>query len=82
MDVHNIQQSIADIDLEFLFQGTADNRKVEILGESLNNTFHNYIPNKIIKCDYKELPSMSEVIKSKLNEPSKLARTFFKMVRQ
>ena len=82
MDVHNIQQSIADIDLEFLFQGTADNRKVEILGESLNNTFHNYIPNKIIKCDYKELPCMSEVIKSKLNEPSKLARTFFKMVRQ
>ena len=82
MDVHNIQQSIADIDLEFLFQGTAGNRKVEILGESLNNTFHNYIPNKIIKCDYKELPCMSEVIKSKLNEPSKLARTFFKMVRQ
>ena len=82
MDVDNIQQSIAGIDLEFLFQGTAGSRKVEIFGESLNNTFHNYIPNKVIKCDYKELPCVSEVIKSKLNEPSKLARAFFKMVRQ
>ena len=45
-----IQRSISSIDWDFLF---LRNKKVDILNECLTNIFHNFVPNKVIKCDYR-----------------------------
>ena len=47
----SIQRSISIIDWDFLFLGKSINKKVDILNECLKNIFHNFVPNKVIKCD-------------------------------
>ena len=66
--VENIQQSISGIDWDFIFQGKTVNQKVNILNECLLNVFHNFIPNKKIKFNYRDPPWMTEIVKSKLRE--------------
>ena len=53
-------------------------KKLIILNECLKNIFHNFIPNRIIKCSYKDPPWMTDVIKSKLKERSYLTKTYYK----
>ena len=64
--VENIQQSVSGIDWNFIFQGKTVHQKVNILNESLLNVFHNFIPNKKIKFNYKDPPWMTEIVKNKL----------------
>ena len=64
--------------MEFLFGGANVNKKVDILNECLKNVFHNFIPNRIIKCNYRDLPWMTDVIKSQLKEWSYLTKTYYK----
>ena len=47
----SIQRFISIIDWDFLFLGKSINKKVDILNECLKNIFHNFVPNKVIKCD-------------------------------
>ena len=51
-NVNQIQSAVSSIDWEFLFCGAIVNKKVDILNESLKNNFHNFTPNRIIKCNY------------------------------
>ena len=67
-NVNHIQRVASSIDWEFLFRGANVNKKVDILNECLKNIFHNFIPNRIIKCNYRDPPWMTDVIKSKLKE--------------
>ena len=52
-NVNHIQSAVSSIDWEFLFRGANVNKKVDILNECLKNIFHNFIPNRIIKCNCK-----------------------------
>ena len=61
-----IQRAISSIDWDFLFQGKSINKKVDILNECLNNIFHNFVSNKVIKCDYRQPLWMTDSIKNKL----------------
>ena len=70
----SIQRSVSSTDWDFLFWGKSINKKVDILNECLKNIFHNFVPNKVINCDYKQPPWMSESIKSKLKERAKLTK--------
>ena len=54
--VENIQESVSGIDWDFMFQGKTVNQNVNILNECLLNFFHNFIPNKKIKFNYKDPP--------------------------
>ena len=54
-NVNHIQSAVSTIDWEFLFRG-AD---VDILNEFLKNIFHNFMPNRIIKCNYRDPPWMT-----------------------
>ena len=76
--VENIQQSVSGIDWNFIFQGKTVNQKVNILNECLLNVFHNFIPNKKIKFNYKDPPWMTEIVKSKLRERSNLVKRYYK----
>ena len=61
-----------------MFQGKTVNQKVNILNECLLNVFHNFIPNKKIKFNYKDPPWMTETVKSKLRERSNLVKRYYK----
>ena len=60
------------------FENLPVNEKVELLNETLLNTFGNYIPNKKIKCDYRQPPWMADNIKKTLKQRSKLTKLFYK----
>ena len=64
-NVNHIQRAVSSIDWEFLFCGANFNKKVGILNECLKNISHNFIQNRIIKCNYKDPPWMTDFIKKK-----------------
>ena len=72
----SIQRSFSSIDWDFLFWGKSINKKVDIINECLTNIFHNFIPNKVIKCDYRKLPWMINSIKNNLKERGKLTKKY------
>ena len=60
---------------------TSINKNVNILNEYLKNIFHNFSPNRIIKCNYRDLPWMTVkrvIVESKLKEQSKLTKIYYK----
>ena len=77
-NVNPIQIAFSSIDWEFLFRGTNVNKKVDILNECLKNIVHDFIPNRIIKSNYRDPPWMTDVIKIKLKERSYLTKTYNK----
>ena len=77
-NVENIQRSVSGIDWNFIFQEKSVNQKVNILNECLSNVFYNFIPNKKIEFNYKDLPWMTEIVKSKLREHSNLVKRYYK----
>ena len=72
------QRSISSIDWDFLFWRKSINKKVDILNECLTNIFHNFVPNKVIKCDYRQPLWMTDSKKNKLKERAKLTKKYFK----
>ena len=52
--------------------------KVDFLNKTLLNIFRNNIPNKKIKCDYRQPPWMTDNIKKSLKERCKLTKLFYK----
>ena len=61
-----------------MFQGKTVNQKVNILNECFLNVFHNFIPKKKIKFNYKDRPWVTETVKSKLRERSSLVKRYYK----
>ena len=61
----SIQRSVSIIDWDFLFRVKSISKKVDILNECLKNIFHNFFPNKVIKCHYRQPPWMTDSIKIK-----------------
>ena len=49
-----------------------------IFNKHLMNIFYNFIPNKIINCSYKRPPWMTDYIKSRLRERSKMTKKYYK----
>ena len=52
--VENVQPSVSGINWDFVFPGKTINQKVHISNECLLNFFHNFIPKKKRKFDYKD----------------------------
>ena len=57
---------------------TSLDEKVDLLNKTLLNIFRNYIPNKKVKCDYRQPPWMADIIKKSLKERCKLTNFFYK----
>ena len=60
------------------FESLSVDSKVDLLNKTLLNKFRNYIPNKKIKCDYRQPPWMTDDIKKSLKERSKLRKIYYK----
>ena len=74
----SIQRSVSSTDWDFLFWGKSISKKVDILNECLKNIFHNFVPNKVIKCDYRQPAWVTYSMKNKLKERAKLTKKYFK----
>ena len=64
------------------FEFLSVDSKVDLLNETLLNIFRNYIPNKKIKCYYRQASWMTYDIKAYLKERSKLTKIYHKNGRQ
>ena len=53
-------------------------KKVEFLNKTLLNIFRNYIPNKKIKCEYRQHLWTTDNLKMSLKEICKLTEFFYK----
>ena len=54
------------------------NEKVDLLNATLLNIFRNCIPNRIVKCSYRDPPWLTKLIHSKLKERSKITKGFYR----
>ena len=70
----NIRKALSSVDCERLFDSKEINSQVTALNETILNVFRNYVPNKYITIDDKDLVWINEVIKSKI----KAKNLFFK----
>ena len=66
-NVENIKNEVSNFNWNWAFENLSVDEKVELLNETLN-IFRNYIPNKKIKCDYRQPPWMTENIKKSLKQ--------------
>ena len=76
-NIGNINKAISNFDWNKAFENLSVDEKVDLLNKTLLNIFRNYIPNKKIKCDYRQSPWMTGNIKS-LKERCKLTIIFYK----
>ena len=77
-NVENIKKAVANFNWKRAFENLSVDEKVELLNETLLNIFRNYVPNKKIKCDYRQPPWMTDDIKKSLKQRSKLTKYFYK----
>ena len=63
-NVENIKKAVANFNWKRAFENLSVDEKVELLNETLLNINRNYIPNKKIKCDYRQLPWMADDIQN------------------
>ena len=75
-NIECIQKSIYNFDWTRAFQNRNCNEKCKILSETLLNIFHNFIPHKIKKFDYKTPEWINRSIKLSLKKRSKLTKRY------
>ena len=76
-NVENIKYAISNFNWSKAFENLSVYGKVKDLNETLN-IFRNYIPNKKIKCDYRQPPWINDNIKSSLKHRYKLTKSYSK----
>ena len=59
-NAQNIKKATSSFNWNKAFENLSTDRKVELLNETLLNIFKNYIPNKKIKCDYRQPPWLND----------------------
>ena len=77
-NIEHIKKAISNFDWNKAFENLSVDEKVDFLNKTLLNIFRNYIPNKNIKCDYRQPPWMTGIIKKSLKERCKLTKVFYK----
>ena len=55
-NIKNINKAISNFNWPRAFENLSVDKKVELLNETLLNIYRKYIPNKKIKCDYRQPP--------------------------
>ena len=65
-NISSIRKAIKMVDLRFMFLNKNVHKQVSVFDNTLMNTFSNYISNKYIATDDRDLPWMNETIKNKI----------------
>ena len=77
-----IMKAISNFDWNKAFENLSVDEKIDFLNKTLLNVFRNYIPNKKVKCDYRQSPWMIGKIKKYLQVICKLTNFFNKSVQR
>ena len=77
-NTENIKKARSNFDWNKAFKNLSVEEKADLLSKTLLNTFRNYIPNKKIKCDYRQPPWVTDIIKKSLKQRCKLTKFFYK----
>ena len=67
-NIENINTAISNFNWTRAFENLSVDKKVELFNETLLNIYRNYIPNKKIKCYYRQPPGMTDNIKKSLKK--------------
>ena len=78
VNIENVKKTISKFDWNKTFENLSVDEKVDFLNKTLLSIFRNNIPNKKIKCGYRQFPWMIGIIKKYLKERSKLTKIFYK----
>ena len=78
VDVTSIRNSLLSINWERTIRQKNVNNQVEFLTDSIENICSNYCPHRIVVCRHKDAPWMTNEIKCKLKEKTKIYRNFVK----
>ena len=65
-NAEGIHKIISRFNWKKAFENLSINENIDLLNATLLNIFRNYIPNKIVKCSYRDPPWLTKLIKSKL----------------
>ena len=71
-DTVSIQSAIENFDRQYAFERKTINEKVQVFSEVLMNILSNYVPQKLLKFNYKNTPWMYLKISSSLRKRAKL----------
>ena len=77
-NVEEIQKSVSIFNWKKSFENFSTNQKVGLLNNTLLNIFCNCIPNKIVKCSYRNPPWITKQIKPKLKNRSKITKDYYR----
>ena len=77
-NIENIEKAISYFDWNKAFENLSIDEKVDFLNKTLLDIFRNYIPNKKIKCDYRQRLWITGNIKKSLKERYRLTNFFYK----
>ena len=77
-NIERIKKAVSNFDWNQAFENLSVHEKVDFLNKTLLNIFRSYIPNKKIKCGYRQPPWMTDIIKKSLKESCKLTKYFYK----
>ena len=67
-DINKINESLSKVNWDRHLNHKGPNEQIKFLNDSIINVFNNYCPNKIITCQDKDAPWMTDVIKRLLKE--------------
>ena len=70
------------MDWEFLFSNKNVNQQVIIFNRTVTKVFPNFVPNKIVTFNDRDLPWMTSNIKDKINCRNKIYREYLKKGKQ
>ena len=73
-----LKKTISNFNWLNAFKDLSVDKKVGLFNETLLNIFRNYVPNKKIKCDYRQPPWMTDKIKTLLRDRYKLTNMFYR----
>ena len=77
-DVNKINESLSRINWDNFLRGRNPNEQIKFLNDCILNVFSNYCPNKIITCNDKDTPWMTDDIRKLLKEKEYIYKQYVK----
>ena len=77
-DAISVQRVRENFNWQYAFERKPINEKIQVFSENLMNILSKYVPHKLLKFNYKQLPSMNLKMFSSLRKRAKLSKLFYK----
>ena len=76
-DAGSIQRAIENFNWQYAFESKTINEKIQVLSDVLMNILSNFVPQKLLKFNYKQSSQMNPKISFSLRKRAKLTKLFY-----